>query len=78
MIPEKDPKMDALKDKESENLVAELMQQAKAAHRKHHFQDALNLFYQVLELDPENKIAQTSIEMINQILKYYHKDSFNP
>jgi len=40
--------------------------------------DALNCFNAVLKLNPENKKAQSYVEMLQSIFKYYCKDLRNP
>lgn len=39
---------------------------------------ALNCFNTVISVEPENKNAQGYIDMIQNILKFYHKDLYNP
>lgn len=39
---------------------------------------ALNCFNAVVSVDPENKNAKGYIDMIQNILKFYHKDRYNP
>jgi len=40
--------------------------------------DALNHFRAVTSIEPENKNAKGYIDMIQNILKFYHKDMYNP
>jgi nicotinate-nucleotide adenylyltransferase len=40
--------------------------------------DAMNDYYSVLELDPENQEAKSGIEMAKSILGYFTPDMFNP
>jgi len=39
---------------------------------------ALNCFNAVVSVEPENKNAKGYIDMIQNILKFYHKDRYNP
>lgn len=39
---------------------------------------ALNCFNAVVLVEPENKNAKGYIDMIQNILKFYHKDRYNP
>ncbi len=39
---------------------------------------ALNGFRKVLQLDPSQKAAQTYVELILNILGFFHTDQFNP
>jgi len=40
--------------------------------------DALNHFHKVEEMNPHYKEAKNYISMISDILKFYHKDLYNP
>lgn len=40
--------------------------------------DAMNDYYSVLELDPNNQEAKSGIEMAKSILGYFTPDMFNP
>jgi tetratricopeptide (TPR) repeat protein len=40
--------------------------------------DALNCFRRYWRLNPDNPAVKTYIEMINNILSFYHTDQFNP
>jgi regulator of sirC expression with transglutaminase-like and TPR domain len=40
--------------------------------------DALNDLNHVLEIDPENTIAQSLKTMVMNIIHYWNKDNFNP
>ena len=39
---------------------------------------ALNCFRRCLQLNPDLKAAQTYVEMITNILSFFHTDQFNP
>lgn len=39
---------------------------------------ALNSFRRCLQLDPQNKAAQTYVDLILNILGFFHVDQFNP
>ncbi len=40
--------------------------------------DAMNDYFSVLELDPENQEAKSGLEMAQNILGYFTPDMFNP
>jgi len=40
--------------------------------------DAINEYSKVLEVDPENSLAKTGIEMAHSILEFFHPDMYNP
>lgn len=50
----------------------------KVWQKKGDFKNALNCYYKVLEVESDNKIARTSIEMLNGIFNFYNKDMYNP
>lgn len=39
---------------------------------------ALNCFRRCLQFDPDNKAAQTYVDLILNILGFFHTDQFNP
>jgi nicotinate-nucleotide adenylyltransferase len=47
-------------------------------YKKQQWGNALNCFNAVTLVEPENKNAKGYIDMIQNILKFYHKDRFNP
>ena len=63
---------------ESENLEEQIIQQARKKQKAQDFGGAINEYKKVLEINPSNTVAQASIEMLNQILNFYHKESYNP
>jgi tetratricopeptide (TPR) repeat protein len=50
----------------------------EAFYKSQKFGDSLNNFKKVLEINPENENAQTYVDMINNILNFYHKELYNP
>lgn len=50
----------------------------KVHFKKQEWGKAINAFSKVLELNPENKDAQSHIDMANNILGYFTPDMFNP
>lgn len=40
--------------------------------------EALNSFRHVLQIDPNRKASQTYVELILNILGFFHTDQFNP
>jgi cytochrome c-type biogenesis protein CcmH/NrfG len=47
-------------------------------YKKQEWGHAQNCFHAVLSVEPENKNARGYIDMIQNILKFYHKDHYNP
>lgn len=39
---------------------------------------AMNSYLRVLEIDPSNSLAKTSLEMLKGIMNYFCKDMINP
>jgi Flp pilus assembly protein TadD len=52
--------------------------QGEAFYHLQQWGNALNYFRKVLELAPEDSKAKAYIEMIQNILSFYHTDFFNP
>lgn len=50
----------------------------KIYQRKADSRNAMNYFMKVLAIDPENKVAQVSRDMIKGINDYFCKDMINP
>jgi tetratricopeptide (TPR) repeat protein len=50
----------------------------EASYHLQQWGSALNYFRKVLELAPEDSKAKAYIEMIQNILSFYHTDFFNP
>jgi len=46
--------------------------------KKQQWGKAVNQFRKVLDLDPENKEAETRIKMISSIFNFFNPDQFNP
>ncbi len=62
---------------DSKNIDA-LLGCGKMWQKKGDFKNALNYYYKVLEVDPDNVVAGASVEMLNGIFNYYNKDMYNP
>lgn len=52
-------------------------EQGNALRREGDWQGAINSYIQAIELDPESPAVQAR-QMLDDILNYYHKDSYNP
>lgn len=50
----------------------------EAFYKSQKWGEALNSFQKVLEIDPENKNARAYVDMVNNILNFYHKELYNP
>lgn len=48
------------------------------ARREGNFAQAINYYGKALEENPENKAAESGIEMLNEILAYRNTDLLNP
>ncbi len=48
------------------------------ARREGKFAQAINFYGKALEVNPENKAAESGIEMLNEILAYRNTDLINP
>jgi hypothetical protein len=55
-----------------------LMLRGRIQYKLQLWGDAMNDYYSVLELDPENLEAKSGIEMAKSILGYFTPDMFNP
>lgn len=53
-----------------------LIRKAEIYYLLQKFSNALNLYKQILKIEPENKLVQSKIEMITTILKYQACDIF--
>jgi len=51
---------------------------ARIHYKMQHWGDAMNDYYSVLEIDPDNQEAKSGIEMAKSILGYFTPDMFNP
>ena len=47
-------------------------------HKQQKWGELINQYNEVLEIDPENSVAKTGIEMAKSILGFYNPDMFNP
>ena len=64
-------------EQEKENKEA-LLLRARIKYKMQRWGDAMNDYYTVLEIDPENQEAKSGIEMARSILGYFTPDMFNP
>jgi len=67
-----------LKIKENAVDVDALLCCGKIYQRKADSRNAMNYFMKVLAIDPKNKVAQVSRDMIKGINDYFCKDMINP
>lgn len=51
--------------------------QGNAYRKQGNWQEAINSYLKAVELDPESPAAEAK-RMLDDILNYYHKDSYNP
>ena len=51
---------------------------ARIHYKMQKWGDAMNDYYSVLELEPDNQEAKSGIEMAKNILGYFTPDMFNP
>lgn len=58
--------------------VEALLLRARIQYKMQRWGDAMNDYYAVLEIDPENPEAKTGVEMAKSILGYFTPDMFNP
>jgi hypothetical protein len=63
----------ALKDNPQANFLA-----GEILYNNQKWGLALNSFSRCLQLDPENMAAQTYVDLILNILDFFHTDQFNP
>jgi len=55
-----------------------LLLRARIHYKMQHWGEAINDYHAVIELDPDNKVAKSGIEMARNILGYFTPDMFNP
>lgn len=56
---------------------AALYQQGNEHRRRGDWQQALNCYMEAIALDPESPAVEAK-KMLDDILNFYHKDSYNP
>jgi len=61
-----------------ENSVDYYLISGKIEQKFQHWGDAINAFYKVLGIDPENTEAQSSLHLIRNVLNFWNPDVFNP
>lgn len=64
-------------EQDKENKEA-LLLRARIKYKMQRWGDAMNDYYEVLELEPGNQEAQSGVEMARSILGYFTPDMFNP
>ena len=55
----------------------EWYQQGNEARKRGQWHEAINAYIQAIELDPESPAVEAK-KMLDDILNFYHKDSYNP
>ena len=55
----------------------EYYEQGNACRRQADCQGAINYYLKAIEIDPESPAVEAK-QMLDDILNYYHKDSYNP
>ena len=55
----------------------EYYEQGNACRRQADWQGAINNYLKAIEIDPESPAVEAK-QMLEDILNYYHKDSYNP
>lgn len=55
----------------------ELYKEGNRQRRLGNFQQAMNCYMEALDLDPESP-AKEALEMMKNIMEFYHKDAYNP
>lgn len=66
------------KVKEDAKNVDALLYCGKIYQKQGDTREAMNYFMKVLEIDADNTVAKTSLQMLNSIMGYYCKDMINP
>jgi tetratricopeptide (TPR) repeat protein len=61
-----------------ENTIKYLLLKGKIEQKFQNWGEAINSFNKVLELDPENSVAQNNLHLIKNILNFWNPDMFNP
>lgn len=64
-----------VQDKENEEA---LLLRARIQYKMQRWGDAMNDYYAVLEINPQNQEAKSGVEMAKSILGYFTPDMFNP
>ena len=62
----------------NKNNSSAFLLRARIHYKMQNWGDALNDYYSVLEIDPENQEANSGVEMAKSILGYFTPDMFNP
>ena len=58
--------------------ISVLYLKGEALYNLQRWGDSLNIYIKIIEKNPEDTKAKTYIEIINNILSFYHTDFFNP
>lgn len=64
-----------VQDKKNEEA---LLLRARIQYKMQRWGDAMNDYYTVLEINPQNREAKSGVEMAKSILGYFTPDMFNP
>ncbi len=60
------------------NNIEALIIKAQVYYKQQKWGDTLNLLNQVLDIEENNKIALSLKQMVMGIVKFWHKDNYNP
>jgi len=50
----------------------------KLEQKFQHWSEAINAFTKVLNIEPENKVAQNQLHVVQNILNFWNPEMFNP
>ena len=71
--------LDEIQVKNAAKASAEVfLLKGRVACKQHKWGDVINLYNEVLEIDPENSEAKSGIQMAQNILGFFHTDLLNP
>jgi len=70
--------MEILQDSKLDDNSEVLYLKGEASYRLQNWGESINYFRDFQSKNPDDKKAQAYIEMIQNILTFYHKDHFNP
>ena len=65
------------KAKSQKLIAADYYQQGNAYRKQGQWHEAINCYIQAAELDPDSPAVEAR-RMLDDILNYYHKDTYNP
>ncbi|MBE9488390.1 MAG: hypothetical protein IMY73_04310 [Bacteroidetes bacterium] len=58
--------------------IEELIKKGKMFYSQTNHGEAMNCFKEVLRQEPDNTEAQEFVSLLNSILEYFNKDTYNP